>query len=78
MLIPAYIYKRNKKFFVSVQPNNACKLEFADHLWLPFIDQPQCVIVVFSTITFQIYNIMATKQKHLIGPNDIIIFNEEL
>ena len=29
-----------KKFSVTVQLKNACKLKFADHLWLPFLDQP--------------------------------------
>ena len=41
IIIPAYIHKINKKFTVTVQPNNSCELEFADHLWLPFLDQPQ-------------------------------------
>ena len=33
------IYQRTKRFFVTVQTKNTCKLEFADHLWLPFFDQ---------------------------------------
>ena len=37
MKIPAEIYQRNEKFFVTVKPKHACKLEFADHLWLPFL-----------------------------------------
>ena len=41
MIIPVDIHERNKKFTVTVQPKNACKLEFVDHLWLPFIDQTQ-------------------------------------
>ena len=32
MKINVDIYQGTKKFFVSVQPKNACKLEFADHL----------------------------------------------
>ena len=34
------IHKTNKKFTVTVQPKNTCKLEFADHLSLPFLYQP--------------------------------------
>ena len=40
MQIPFDIYQRSKKFFVTDKPKNACKLEFADNLWLPFLDQP--------------------------------------
>ena len=78
MRIPVDIYQTNKKFFVTVQPKNACKLEFADHLWIPFIDEPQSFIVVFTVINFPIYNILVTKCKYGIGPNGIITFNEEL
>ena len=42
------IYQMNKKLFVTAQPKNACKLEFADNLWLPFPDKPQSEIVVFK------------------------------
>ena len=45
--IPVEIHETNKKFTFTVQPKNACKLEFVDHLWIPFIDQPQLDIVVF-------------------------------
>ena len=55
--IPDDIYRTNKKLFVTVQPKNACKLEFVDHLWLPFLDQPQSDMVVFAIINFRIYNI---------------------
>ena len=78
MIIPVEIHERNKKFTVTFHPQNACRLEFADHLWLPFLDQPQSDIVVFAVITFQIYNILVSKWKHGIGPIDIITFNEEL
>ena len=40
MRIPVDIHERNKKFTVTVQLKNACNLEFVDHLWLPFLDQP--------------------------------------
>ena len=61
-----------------VHPNNACKLEFSNHLWLPFLDQPQSYVAVFERIAFNIYNILVTKWKHEIYPKDIITFDEEL
>ena len=75
-IIPADIHEINKKLIVTVQPKNACKLEFADHLWLPFLYQQQSDIVFFfSVITFKIYHILESKWKHGIGPIDIIKFN---
>ena len=59
--IPVDIYQRTEKLFVTVQQKNACKLEFADHLWLPYLDQTQYDIVVFAIIPFHIYNILVTK-----------------
>ena len=53
-------------------------MEFEDHLWLPFLDQPQSDILIFEIINFYIYNSLVTKWKHGIGHNDIISFNEEL
>ena len=41
MRIPFEIHEINKRFIVTIQPKNACKLEFLDHLWLPFLRQPQ-------------------------------------
>ena len=61
MIIPVDIHQTNKKFYIAVQPKHACILEFADHLWLPFIDQPQYDIVVFEIIAFKMYNILVTK-----------------
>ena len=75
MKIPVELHQTNKYFYVIVKPKNVCKLEFADHLWLPFLDQPQSNIVVFSIITFDIYNILVKKWRHIICPNDIITFN---
>ena len=46
------------KFTVTVEPKNARKLGFVDHLWLPFIDQPEPNIVVFPVIDFCIYKIL--------------------
>ena len=75
MIIPVDIHQTNKKIYVTVQPKNSCKLEFADNLWLPFLDQPHSDIVVFTIINFQIYNILVTKWKHLIVTNDLITLN---
>ena len=76
MQIPVGIYQTNDEIFVIVQPKNACILEFADHLWLPFIDQHQSDIAVFARNTVQIYNNIVTKWKHGIVPNDILTFND--
>ena len=46
IIITVGIHERNKKFTVKVQPKNTCKLEFVDHLWLPFLGQPQSDILV--------------------------------
>ena len=54
-------FQTNKKLFVTVHPKITCKLELADHLWLPFIDQPWLDVVVFAINNFQIYNILGTK-----------------
>ena len=78
MIIPVDIHQTNKKFSVTVQPKNACKLEFTYHLWLPFIHQPQSNIVVFAIITFHIYHVLVTKLKHGIFPKDRITINKEL
>ena len=75
MKIPYGIYQTNKKLFVTVQPKYACKLEFAYHLWLPFIYRPQSDIVKFAIINFHIYNILVKKCKRGIGTNNIISFN---
>ena len=78
MKIPVDIYERNKKFTVIDQQKNASNLEFVDHLWLPFLDQPQSDIVFFARIPLYIYKILLSKFKHGIGTIDIITFNEEL
>ena len=46
MIIPVDIYQRTKRFFVIVQPKIHVKLEFTDHLWLPFLDKTQSDIDV--------------------------------
>ena len=61
MIIPVDINQTNKSFYVTVKPKNACKLEFAYHLWLPFLDQPQSDIIIFRIITLHIYIIIVTK-----------------
>ena len=57
MRIPVKIYQTNKKF-VTVKPKNVCKLEFADRLWLPFLDKPKSDILVFTINIFHIYIIL--------------------
>ena len=39
MRILVDIHQTNKNSCVTVQPKNACKLKFADHLWLTILDQ---------------------------------------
>ena len=54
------IHQTNKNLYVTVQPKNACKLEFADHLLLQFLDPPRSEIVVFPITNYHIYNIILT------------------
>ena len=53
-------------------------MEFADNLWLPFLDQPQSDVVAFAIIAFHIYIILVTECKHGICPNGVITFNSWL
>ena len=76
--IPDGSFQTNKKLFDMVNPKSACKLEFADHLWIPFLDQPQSDVVDFAILYFHIHIMLVTEWKHGIGPNYIITFNEEL
>ena len=78
MRIPDGVCQTNKRLFMTVNPNNARKLGFADHPWLPFLDQPQSDVVIFEIIYFRIYRIFITEYKHGIFPIDIIIFNKAL
>ena len=78
MWLPINIYQRNKKLFVTVKSKKAYKLEFSDHLCLPFLVQHQLDILVFAIITFHIHNIIVPNWKHGICHNYIITFNEEL
>ena len=48
MRITDRICQNNKQLFVIFNPINACKLEFAGHLWLLFIAQPQSDVVFFQ------------------------------
>ena len=52
MRIPDGIFQTNKKFFVTVYPKNAYKLEFTDRLWLLFLHQPMSELVVFANNYF--------------------------
>ena len=78
MIIPDVIFQTNQKLFATINPKNACKLEFSDHLWLPFLHQPQSDVVIFLVITSYIYKNVIIEWKHGIGTNDIITFNEKL
>ena len=78
MRITFDIHQKNKRFYVTVQPKNSCKLEFSDNLWLPYLNQTQSEISVFEIFTCHIYNILVTKWKNGIDPNYIITFTEEL
>ena len=40
-IIPDRTYKIENKPFVTTHPRNAYMVEFPDHIWIPFIDQPQ-------------------------------------
>ena len=53
-------------------------MESVDHLWLPFLDQPQYDIVVFEVLNFRIYYIIVSKWKHVIGRIYIITSNDEI
>ena len=78
MKIHNRICKNIKKLFVTVNPRNVCKMEFSDHLWLPFLDQPQYDVVVFAITYFDIYKNILTECKHAISTNDILTFNKTL
>ena len=41
MIIPDHNCQTIKNLFVTINPGNACKMKFADNLWIPFLDQPQ-------------------------------------
>ena len=71
------IHQTNKNYVLQFNQKSAYKLEFVDHLWRPFIDEPQSDIVVFAIIILQVHNTLVTKQKHIIVPNDLITFNDE-
>ena len=60
MTITDGIFQTNNNLFMAVIPQNACKTGFSDNLWLLFLDQPQSDVVVFSTVSFQIYKIIVT------------------
>ena len=63
MRIPVDIHERNLKICVTVQLKHLCKLKFLDHLWLPFIEQPQSDIVFFAIITFRVYKILVKNEN---------------
>ena len=52
MIITDRIFQNNQKLFETVNSQNACKMNFTDHLWLLFLDEPQAYVVVFSVACF--------------------------
>ena len=52
-------------------------MKFSDHLWLPFVDQPQSDVLAFAIFYLYIFIIIVTYWKHGTVPNDIVIFNTE-
>ena len=58
MIIPDHICQTNKNLFLMVNNKNSCKLEFSDHLWIPFINQPQSDVLSYEIISFKIYKIL--------------------
>ena len=63
MRIPDRICKNNKKLFVTVNTQNACKLGFSDRSWLPSLNQPQSDVVVFEIISFHILKKNCSRMK---------------
>ena len=53
-------------------------MEFADNLWLTYLDQPQSDVLVSSIIYFRTYKFLVTELKHIIVSNYIITLNEVL
>ena len=47
-------------------------MEFDDHSWLPFLDQPKSDVVVFAIIYFEIYKNLVTKWEHGISTDNTI------
>ena len=52
------IYQNHNKWFVTVNPRNACKKESANNLWLPFLDQQKSDDVVFAIFYLEIYKLL--------------------
>ena len=50
-------FETNKRLFVKTNIKPPFKLEFSNHLWLPFLYQPQSDVIVFEITTLQIYKI---------------------
>ena len=73
MVIIYDIFVTNNNLFKTIHPKKAFTLEFADHLWRQFLDQPQSYFVVSTIFNSQIYKIVVIEWKHGIGPNDIIL-----
>ena len=70
-----YLHPAKKRFSVTIKPKMHVIWDFADNLWLPFLDQTQSDTVVFEIFNFQIYITIFARLKHGIDPNFIILFN---
>ena len=68
MQITVGFYQRNKKLFVTIQPECMATIYLSNSV-------RHCS---FAIINFQIYKIIVTKWKHVTSLNYIISFNEEL
>ena len=77
MKFSCHICLKKYKLFLMVNPKNLCKLEFTDHLWIQYLDQPQSNVVFFEIITSVCIHICNITENE-ISTNDIITFNEGL
>ena len=78
MIITDCMCQTNEKLFAAFNPKDTSKLEFADYLWLPFLDQPQSDVVLLSSSIFDLYKSHVTYWKYEISTNYKITFNETL
>ena len=58
VIITDCIFHNERKVFVTVNFQDKRKMDFADHLWLLFIDQLQLEVFVFAINFLEIYKIL--------------------
>ena len=56
MRISDGIFQNNNKLFLAINPKQTLKMELADNLWIPFLDQPHPNVVVLSILYLYKYN----------------------